>query len=167
MSEQRFRHRGQEVVADIRREADSVVVRSRDSGEETRYESRRVGSAEYVLADPGEGGRNHTVYAVRDGDDIWVHVDGRTWLLERLRARRAAHAPGGLSSPIPATVQEILVANGDSVKAGQVLIVVTAMKMQLEIKAPHSGVVTGLGTAVGEQVGAGVQLLQVVAPERA
>lgn len=167
MSHQRLRYRGQEIVAEISRDGDALAV-SRQledgvTGDVVRFDARRVGTAEFVVTDPADGGRRHTVFAVRERDQLWVHVDGRTWLLERVRARGgASSSPGVLTAPIPATVQEVLVADGDAVEAGQVLAVLSAMKMQLEIKAPHAGTVKGLKLKPGDQVAAGVALLQVV-----
>lgn len=60
-------------------------------------------------------------------------------------AKKAA-APVGkgepVKAPMPGTVLDIKVQNGASVKAGDVLVILEAMKMENEIKAPKDGVVT-------------------------
>ena len=66
---------------------------------------------------------------------------------------------------MPGQVQKILVQAGDAVEAGQALAVVEAMKMQLEIKAPHAGTVKELLAAEGDQVAAGVPLVALEAAE--
>jgi biotin carboxyl carrier protein len=62
---------------------------------------------------------------------------------------------------MPGQVQRILVAEGDAVGAGQPLLVVEAMKMQLEVKAPHAGRIRRLLTRAGEQVEAGNPLVEL------
>lgn len=165
MSEQRLRNRDQDLTVDITREGGAILVRRGDEPQR-RFEARRIGTAEFVVSEAADGDRMHAVYALRDGDNLWIHVDGRTWLFERVSARGTGKArPGGLSAPIPATVQEVLVADGDTVEEGQVLLVLTAMKMQLEITAPGAGMVGGLQLSPGDQVEAGRVLLRVVAAD--
>jgi acetyl-CoA/propionyl-CoA carboxylase biotin carboxyl carrier protein len=59
------------------------------------------------------------------------------------------------------TVLEVRVADGDDVRAGQVLCIVEAMKMENEIGAHRDGVVTGLSVTTGQQVKTG-QVICVV-----
>jgi len=54
------------------------------------------------------------------------------------------------------------VAIGDRVEAGQLLLVLEAMKMEHRIMAPHSGKVSGLGVRVGDQVESGALLAEIV-----
>jgi biotin carboxyl carrier protein len=63
---------------------------------------------------------------------------------------------------MPGQIQKLLVSPGDQVEAHQPLLVVEAMKMQIEIKAPHAGRVAKLLAAEGEQVEAGVPLVELV-----
>ena len=56
---------------------------------------------------------------------------------------------------------EVRVADGDEVRAGQVLCIVEAMKMENEIGAHRDGVVTGLSVTTGQQVKTG-QVICVV-----
>ena len=101
--------------------------------------------------------------AVRDGSKVWVHMGGRTYRFDLVRTNRgrAADAHGDLSSPMPGQVQKLLVVEGDAVQAGQALVVVEAMKMQLEIKAPHAGTVRRLLAKEAQQVEAGVPLVEL------
>lgn len=163
MTERLFHHREEEIAVEIERDGEMLLLRRGDA-EPLRLEARRVGTAEYVLRDPEDGEAMHTAYAVRDGDRYWVHLDGRTWLLERQRRRGAGRAaPGSLMAPTPGTVDEVLVEQGQTVEEGQVLIVLTSMKMQIEIKAPHAGTVTSLSLKPGDQVDGGVPLAQIEA----
>ena len=62
------------------------------------------------------------------------------------------------------TVLRVEVAEGDSVEAGQVLVIVEAMKMENEIRAHAPGVVRELAVAVGDSVRSGQPLLRVAGP---
>lgn len=159
----RFSYRGQEIELDVERDDDRVRLSVVD-GVDATFEVRRVGSAEFIVRDPDDEGTLHTVHAVRDGNHWWINLDGRTVHLEQVIARGGAGgARGGLVAPIPATVQEVLVTDGDAVEEGQVVLVLTAMKMQIEIKAPHAGIVKGLTLAAGDKVDGGVPLLEIEA----
>jgi acetyl-CoA/propionyl-CoA carboxylase, biotin carboxylase, biotin carboxyl carrier protein len=79
------------------------------------------------------------------------------------RARGSAAGPGGerVTSPIQGTVLRVEVSDGDSVAAGQVLVIVEAMKMENEIRAHVAGVVREIAVAVGDSVRSGGPLLRV------
>lgn len=71
---------------------------------------------------------------------------------------------GGLVAPMPGSVIELRCAAGDTVEAGQVLVVLEAMKMEHHITAPFDGTVTELPIAVGDQVENGALLLTIEEP---
>ena len=62
-------------------------------------------------------------------------------------------------APLPGAVVAIKVAAGDSVKKGQVLVVIEAMKMENEVMAPRDGVVAQVITAKGASVNSGDPLV--------
>jgi biotin carboxyl carrier protein len=66
-----------------------------------------------------------------------------------------AVAGGNVIAPMPGTVLQVAVNIGDSVKKGQVLLVLEAMKMENEIMAPTEGVVRELNVNQGVSVNAG------------
>jgi biotin carboxyl carrier protein len=89
--------------------------------------------------------------------EISVH-DPRSW------SRKSAGGTQGvatLTSPMPGKVVRVLVAAGDAVEAGQGVLVVEAMKMQNELKAPRSGHVIALTAREGATVVAGESLATI------
>lgn len=60
-----------------------------------------------------------------------------------------------IKAQMPGTVIRIQVAVGDSVQEGDVLLVLEAMKMEVEVKSTVSGTVTSMAVSVGDQVAAG------------
>jgi len=68
---------------------------------------------------------------------------------------------GALTSPMPGRLIALHVKPGDTVKRGQPLIVMEAMKMEHTISAPEAGVVTDILFAVGDQVTEGEELIRL------
>jgi biotin carboxyl carrier protein len=62
---------------------------------------------------------------------------------------------------MPGKVVRVLVTVGDAVEPGQGIVVVEAMKMQNELKAPRAGKVTGIAAKVGATVTAGEVLATI------
>ncbi|WP_018946056.1 sodium-extruding oxaloacetate decarboxylase subunit alpha [Thioalkalivibrio sp. AKL17] len=69
--------------------------------------------------------------------------------------------PGDVTTTMPGTVVDILVAPGDPVEAGQAVVVVEAMKMESELVAPAGGTVTAVHVERGAAVTAGCVLVTV------
>jgi len=74
-----------------------------------------------------------------------------------LRDKQAAvsRPPSGdsrIKAPIPGMIKQVMVKQGQSVEVGQPLIVLEAMKMENEIRAPRNGIVTGLFADQGKTV---------------
>ncbi|MBR0037403.1 MAG: biotin/lipoyl-binding protein [Bacteroidales bacterium] len=73
----------------------------------------------------------------------------------------AASAPGATKSPLPGTVLNVLVTVGQSVKAGDVAVVLEAMKMENNINCGKDGVVKAVYVQKGDNVLEGADLLLV------
>ena len=80
-------------------------------------------------------------------------------------AQAAAPAATGegeaIASPMPGTILDVMVNVGDSVKKGQVLMILEAMKMENEIMAGTDGVVTSIGVTKGASVQTGDALCTI------
>ena len=76
-------------------------------------------------------------------------------------AKPAAASAGAVIAPMPGTILKVLKASGDAVKAGDVVLILEAMKMENEITAPSDGVIGSLSLAQGSTVAGGDLLFEV------
>ncbi len=104
-------------------------------------------------------GQRHTIYAKADDRQRFVQAVNRPALTlstadPKPARRRAGGVAGGssLTAQMPGQVVEAAVAAGDRVKAGQTLIILEAMKMEIRIVAPQDGSIKALHVAKGDVV---------------
>jgi propionyl-CoA carboxylase alpha chain len=72
-----------------------------------------------------------------------------------------------LLAPLPGSVVQVAVVSGQRVVAGDVLVVLEAMKMEHTVRAPFDGTVTEVRVELGEQVESGAVLVVVEPGENA
>jgi 3-methylcrotonyl-CoA carboxylase alpha subunit len=115
----------------------------------------RIGNGVYRVDDDG---RQAIVYVAGAGGDLWAFWNGEVYR-EQGEGENAVRSPerhdGGrydLTAPMPATVVKILVSAGQTVKHGETLVVLEAMKMELPIRAPADAVVQAVNCREGELV---------------
>ncbi|GAB7183078.1 biotin carboxylase N-terminal domain-containing protein [Kitasatospora sp. Ki12] len=102
------------------------------------------------------------------GPVTWLGIEGDAWPLHahdpvgEAAAGAGAHH-GALTAPMPGTVTVVKTTAGETVRKGQPLLVLEAMKMEHVIAAPHDGVVAELRATAGATV-AMEDLLVVVTP---
>ena len=97
-----------------------------------------------------------------------VVQDGVTTTFEQvdpLAPPQASTAGGGkILAPIPGRVASVLVAVGEAVTAGQVLLVMEAMKMEISLAASRDGAVLSLHAAVGDMIDEGTEVVVIGDP---
>jgi biotin carboxyl carrier protein len=77
------------------------------------------------------------------------------------RGEAPGRGPLTLRAPIPGRLVKLLVKIGDQVKAGQALLVLEAMKMENELRAPHAAVVSAIHVTEGVVVESGQELVSL------
>jgi len=111
------------------------------AGQRTRAQVHRLGEQYHVFTPRGA--------QTLTGIDLLAH------------AGEAQTEGGRLTAPMPGKLVSFAVQVGDSVKAGQALAVMEAMKMEHTIAAPHDGLVEELLYLPGDQIGDGAELLRL------
>jgi biotin carboxyl carrier protein len=124
----------------------------------------REGNEQAVVQIDGAGGKRTAEVRAGGRDSVVVNaevVDGRK------RGGAAVGAvvnvgPVVVRAGMPGKVVKVVVAKDQSVAAGQTVVVVEAMKMENEIKAPRAGKIAGVACAEGSSVEAGEELVTIV-----
>jgi biotin carboxyl carrier protein len=125
----------------LRGETGQTVAAVDGSGAKLTVEIRRPGADALVLAAEVTDARRAKIAApTRAGNDA---------------------APATVRSPIPGRVVKLLVKADDAVKAGQTVVVLEAMKMENELRAPRAGRVTTVRCTEGTAVEAGQDLVTI------
>jgi 3-methylcrotonyl-CoA carboxylase alpha subunit len=96
---------------------------------------------------------------------VWMRGEHYDFTLDDPRAIEfsASASRGGLSTPLPGVVANVAVTTGQAVSAGDVLMVIEAMKMEHTITAPYAGTVQVIHFARGDRVPEGSELLELTA----
>ncbi len=119
------------------------------------------------------GGRAHALHVgTAEGQGNWdIHLDGERFAVnvvdERTQAIRAmtgsnaaAQGPKPVRAPMPGLIVRVEVKEGDSVSAGQGVVIIEAMKMENELKAEVAGSVKKVLVQPGQAVEKGTVLIE-------
>jgi len=120
-----------------------------------------LGSGRFLLS--GDG-RQRLAYATQIAGATWVFLDGEVTVIGASSSRTRATAAdevASLAAPMPASVIAIAVQPGQKVAAGDVLIRLEAMKMELPVRSPRDATVVAVKCREGELVQPGVPLLEL------
>jgi pyruvate carboxylase subunit B len=109
-------------------------------------------------------GKSTTLAVLKKGKNIQVFHNGNLRELEYISEReilKGAAVSSGLeiTSPMPSRVVKILKEEGDEVELDEGVIVVEAMKMESELKAPSSGKIKEIRVSEGDAVESGTILV--------
>jgi len=142
-----------------------------------RLDGEDVGRANWARVEPGVysilvGGRSYEVRVGREAgpNEFAVRIGSKHYrvAVRDPRARRQASAttpatgPEVLTAPMPSKVVKVLVREGEEVAEGQGLLVMEAMKMQNELRAPRAGRVERIHVAEDAGVETGAPLVRLV-----
>ena len=115
------------------------------------------------------GGRAEIVYVAGPPDDRWAFWNGRSYRWTRTQRQTEGTKPRGahiatrmeVTAPMPARIVAIKVSPGDTVKTGDTLVVLEAMKMEMPLQAPGDGRVRAIGCHEGELVAGDAVLVEL------
>ena len=137
-------------------------------GRRLELDARALGPKSYSLVDV-HSHANHTVELEQQETSYKAHLHGQAVALEVLDLRRmnlrraqqssiAQQGTATITAPMPGKIVAVLVEEGQQVAANTGLVVVEAMKMENELRAPKAGIVRQISAQVGAAVESGAML---------
>jgi biotin carboxyl carrier protein len=153
-----------DVVASRSEGAQAIQASTRGTEYLVRYQRISPGHFRLIM-----NGRATQVFVVREREGKHIFVDGRTFFVQdadRVPLHRGGRGgpeegPGEVTPPMPSVVVRILVKEGEQVKRGQGLVVVSAMKMETTLRAPSDGFVRKINTVLNAKVSPGDILVEI------
>ncbi|WP_107776015.1 biotin/lipoyl-containing protein [Campylobacter concisus] len=137
-------------IAFLKGEA-KVNVRKIDPNAKTN-EGRQTQSGRYSVV--VNGSRYNVEVSEGFNDSIQVksitEVEGKS--VKNAKSAAAGATENDIVASLPGAVHKILVSAGDHVKKGQAVVVLEAMKMEIEVKAPKDGVIGSIEVSKGQSV---------------
>lgn len=112
-------------------------------------------------------GRAETVYVAGTPQTRWAFWNGHVYREAaapkpaRRRSGSRGHGAQALTAPMPATVVKVMVRPGASVKKGDTLLLLEAMKMELPVRAPADATVSAVLCREGDLVQPDVTLVEL------
>ena len=157
-----FLHSGQRLRVDIQKNEHGDVVKLETGLHELSCEELGAG---FLLLQNSDG--KYRARVVRQKDRIYVWLNGKTFEFQvpssdDVAAHGSATSPE-VRAPMPGTLIKLLVKPGDTVEEGQIVAVLEAMKMEHQLRAPHSGKVEKVSGTVGSVIDADA-LIVALAP---
>jgi len=145
----------QAAVRRIDKPADAATLALRDA--------RWLDAARSAFSAECDGITESAVLALQ-ADALHLFHAGRAWRFERVSERKSRAAEGGsgaVTAPLTGRIVEVAVRAGETVQAGQRLLVLEAMKMEHTLTAPIAGVVAEVCAQAGGQSAKGALLLRI------
>jgi biotin carboxyl carrier protein len=129
--------------------------------------SAREGHTQALAYVDGEGAKMTVAIRMAGADPVVIPVEvaearsPRVAALAQLARAMAKAGPVSVRSPMPGRIVKILVRAGERIAAGHAVVVVEAMKMENELRAPRAGTVREVRCAEGTAVEAGQDLVVI------
>jgi biotin carboxyl carrier protein len=123
----------------------------------------RIGAKSYEVELGGAGEQEHSMLVYVNNRAFVVELDNETTLLlKQIEAGQPTRVHAAvLRAPMPGRISKLLVTQGELVEAGQGIIVLEAMKMENELRAPAAGIVKTVRVKEGDAVEKNALLLEL------
>lgn len=141
------------ITLSVMGESHTVELRARKPTLVCAIDDREVALAEA----PGESGEcrsividglHHKVWRALDGDDVWVHIGGRVFVVEVANpladSNARSEAGNVICADMPGVIVELHTAPGAAVALGDAAVTIESMKMQIVLHAPRAGVIEAI-----------------------
>ncbi len=155
-----LRDGAEEHLVAARREPSGWLLRLGDRELVARGEQWPAGTLAIVL----DGVRRHLT-VLDHGPETAVFIDGESWHFIELDPLASASGEdptaGRLTAPMPGRVIRLMTEVGNTVRRGEPLMIIEAMKMEHTVAAPADGVVEAIEFAVGDLVEEGAELISL------
>lgn len=163
-----------ELVFEINGERSHLQVETQNGGYQIVIDERtyqvtvqRYSDGQLDLLIDGQPQRFYLANSADNLEQRLLWHQGQIWRLNAVdtRSRRKTtkheHSDAMLSATMPGVVRAMLVKVGDPVAAGDPLVVLEAMKMEIRVSAPHAGQVSKVYCQFGDVVNRGQELIEI------
>lgn len=156
---------GEELTLEYNKDGDAYEVALNGKSQRTQVVATRDGAVTLIV-----DGKPLQAYVVRDGTRSLVSIAGLPYEFNHeppKQSRTRQRGAGGgfepeILSPMPGKILEVKVAEGETVEAGQTLILLEAMKMENALTAEGSARITKIHVSDGDLVELGQILVELV-----
>ncbi len=164
-----YRYHEHEYKVALRRSADDIELWNvQIDSQPAENITCSVGNDDLVLLK--QGAAQVRTYVQEQKDEIQIILDGQSYFLERRQPpdvdaaahkHTATHSQKTLTAPMAGTIVKVQVHPGDTVQAHQVLVILSAMKMEHTITAPYAGKVRRVNYQEGAVVKGGAVVVEM------
>ena len=155
-----YEHQGKQYPIKISRDGEAFIVNVGDKTFHVECKEPKPGFFTLII-----DGKITKCNIATEGNQRHIFINGDVYRFNRVEAGARPESfdalPSAITSPISGKVTAVGAADNDTVKAGQVIITIEAMKMESQIKAPYDGKVEKINFKVGDQVDIGEILVQM------
>lgn len=109
-----------------------------------------------------------TAYNIKKGKKTYVDIDGNNFVIsrpEKIFVKSKVGGDNGLLSPMPGKIIKVNVVVGQTVKKGDAVVVMEAMKMEHTLKAPKDGKIVSIAHQEGDLIDGGVPVVELGDPD--